>query len=77
MAPPLLLTLDGGPQFSAANRAITDWANDTHINHDLSAAYSPQSNGEAESAVKRIKQAIAHSDGTPNDIKTACHNINW
>ena len=63
--------------FSAANRAITDWANDTGINHDLSAAYSPQSNGEAEAAVKWIKQAIAHSDGTPNGIKTACHNINW
>ena len=52
-------------------------ANDTGINHDLSAAYSPQSNGEAEAAVKRIKQVIAHSDGTPNGIKTACHNINW
>ena len=44
--PPLLLTSDGGPQFSAANRAITDWTNDTGIYHDLSAAYSPQSNGE-------------------------------
>ena len=52
--PPLLLTSDGGPQFNAANRAITDWANDTGINHDLSATYSPQSNGEAESAVKWI-----------------------
>ena len=69
--PPLLLTSDGGPQFSAANRAITDWANDTGINHDLSAAYYPQSNGEAEASVKQIKQAIAHSDGTPNGIKTA------
>ena len=33
--PPLLLTSDGGPQFSAANRAITEWANDTGINHDF------------------------------------------
>ena len=33
--------------------------------------------GEAEAAVKRIKQVIAHSDGIPMGIKTACHNINW
>ena len=51
--------------------------NETGINHDLSAAYSPQSNGEAEVAVKRIKHMIQHSNGTPNGIKTVCHNINW
>ena len=73
-SPPLLLTSDGGPQFGAANKAITEWVNETGINHQLSAAYSPQSNGEA---VKRIKYAIQHSDGTPNGIKTVCHNINW
>ena len=55
--PPLLLTSDGGPQFNTANNAITDWANETGINHNLSAAYSPQSNGEVEAAVKRIKQS--------------------
>ena len=75
--PPLLLTSDGGSQFNAANRAITDWANETGINHDLLATYSPQLNREEEAAMNRIKQAISHSDGTPNGIKTACHNINW
>ena len=55
--PLLLLTSDGGPQFGAANKAITEWANKTGINHDLSAAYSPQSNGEAEAVVKRIKHS--------------------
>ena len=49
--PPLLLTSNGGPQFGAANRAITEWGNETGINHELSAAYSPQSNGEAEVAI--------------------------
>ena len=75
--PPLLLTSDGGPKFGAANKAITEWVNETGINHDLSAAYSTQSNREAEAAVKRIKYAIQHSDRTPNSIKTVCHNINW
>ena len=75
--PPLLLTTDGGPQFGAANSAIKEWAQETGINHDLSAAYSPQSNGEAEAAVKQVKLAIAHSDGTPGSIKAVCHNLNW
>ena len=30
-----------------------------------------------ESAVKHVKHAIAHSDGTAIGIKTACHNLNW
>ena len=73
----MLLTTDGGPQFGAANSAIKEWAQETGINHDLSAAYSPQSNGEAEAAVKRVKMAIAYSDGTPGSIRSVCHNLNW
>ena len=38
--PLLLLTTDGGPQFSAANSAIKEWVQEAVINHDLSAAYS-------------------------------------
>ena len=71
--PPLLFTSDGGPQFGEANKAITEWAKETGINYELSAVYSPQSNGEAEMAVKHIKYPIQHSDGTPNSIKTVCH----
>ena len=40
-------------------------------------AYSPQSNGEAEQAVKRVKAAIAHSKGTQAGIKSVCHTLNW
>lgn len=75
--PLLLLTSDGGPQFGAANRAITEWVNKTGINHELSSSYSPQSNREAEAAIKRIKYIIQNTDGTPKGIKTVCHNINW
>ena len=49
--PPLLLTSDGGPQFGAANKAIQEWARQAGINHELSSAYCPQSNREAEATV--------------------------
>ena len=75
--PPLLLTTDGGPQFGRANKAIKEWALEAGINHELSSAYHPKSNGEAEQAVKRVKAAIAHSDGTPTGIASVCHTINW
>ena len=75
--PPLLLTTDRGPQFSRSNNVIRKWATDVGINHKLSSAYSPQSNGEAEQAVKRIKAAIVHSDGTQPGITLACHTLKW
>ena len=75
--PPLLLTTDRGPQFSRSNNVIRKWATDAGINHKLSSAYSPQSNGEAEQAVKRIKAAIVHSDGTQPGITLACHTLKW
>ena len=75
--PPLLLTTDGGPQFGRANKAIKEWAIQAGINHELSSAYHPQSNGEAEQAVKRVKTAIRHSDGTPAGIASVCHTLNW
>ena len=75
--PPLLLTTDGGPQFGRTNNAIRKWASSAGINHELSAAYSPQFNVEAEQAVKRVKVAIAHSDGTSASITSTCQNLNW
>ena len=63
-------------QLGSANSAIKEWAQETGINHDLSAAYSPQSNGEAEATVKQVKMAIAHLDGTPGSIRSVCH-MNW
>ena len=44
---------------------------------ELSAAYSPTSNGEANSAVKRVKHVITHSDSKVGSIRNVCHNINW
>ena len=57
--PPLLLTTNSGPQFLQTNNAIKKWASEAGISHKLSLAYSPQSNEEAEQAVKRVKAAIA------------------
>ena len=75
--PPLLSTTDRGPPFSCSNNAIREWAANAGINHKLSSTYSPQSNGEAERAVKRIKAAILHWDGTQPGITFACHTLNW
>merc|ERR1711873_19476 len=75
--PPLLLTTDGGPQIKRTNNAIRAWDASAGINHELSSAYSPQSNGEAEQAVKRVKAAIEHLDGTQPGITLACHTLNW
>ena len=75
--PPLYLTSDGGPQFQAANKAIQEWAHGMGICMELFASYFPTSNGEAESAVKRVKHAITHSHGKFGSIRTVCHNINW
>lgn len=72
-----ILTTDGGPQFGRTNNAIRKWASSAGINHELSSAYSPQSNGEEENAVKRVNAAIAHSDGTPTGITSVCHTLNW
>ena len=74
--PPLLLTTDGGPQFGRTNNAVRMWASSAGINHELSSAYSPQSNGEAEQALKRVKAAIAHLDSTSAGITSTCQNLN-
>ena len=75
--PPYILTSDGGPQFSVANQAIGTWCRDLGITHELSSAMNPEGNGEAESAVKRVKYAIAHTKSEkPMVIQSAVHNIN-
>ena len=75
--PPYILTSDGVPQFSVANKAIGTWCKELGITHEISAALSPQSNGEAESAVKRVKHAISHAKSeSPKAIEAAIHNIN-
>ena len=56
------MSTDGGPQFAPANAAIASWCTDLGICHELSAAFSPSDNGESESAVKRFKAALAHTD---------------
>ena len=48
------------------------------ITHEISAAFSPQSNGEAESVVKCVKMAISHAK-TDNvkALEAAIWSINW
>merc|ERR1712030_20097 len=74
--PPYRISSDGGPQYSAINAKISDWAKSLGINHQISAAFSPQSNGESEACVKRAKQAINHALLEKQDVKAAIANSN-
>ena len=54
---PAELTTDNGPQFSA--NVFSEFANTYGFNHKTSSPHFPQSNSEAERAVKTIKQILA------------------
>ena len=74
--PPYWITSDGDPQFQAANQAIKTWCAEASIRHELSLAFSPESNGEAESAVKKVKLAISHAGDKLELISDAVANLN-
>ena len=74
--PPYWLTSDGGPQFSAANEAIQKWTEEAKISHQISSAYNPEGNGEAESEVKKIKLAIAHAGENLESLNSIVANLN-
>ena len=58
------------------NAKIGAWAKQLGINHQISAALSPQSNGESEACVKKTKTVIAHALLEKQDVKAAIANIN-
>merc|ERR1712082_475191 len=77
VGPPYWLTSDGGPQFAAANAAIKKWAKKALILHTISAAYNPESNGEAKCAVQAAKRAISHAkDDKLDSIQSIVANLN-
>ena len=47
-----------------------------HVMFSMLAMKQKKTNRDEE-VVKRIKAAIAHSDGTQPGITLACHNLNW
>ena len=73
--PPYWLTSDGEPQFSAANEAIQKWAMEAKISHQVSSAYNPEGNGEAERAVGKVKHAIAHAGDSLESINSIVANV--
>ena len=74
--PPYWLTSDGGPQLSAANEAIQKWAEEAMLSYQISSAYNPEGNGEAESGVKKIKLAIAHAGDKLKSLNAIVANLN-
>ena len=63
------LSSDGGPEFTAG--ATRDFLNRWKVNHRISSAYHPQSNGRAEVAVKTAKRLlrtnVGHNGSLDND----------
>jgi hypothetical protein len=62
------MSSDGGPQFKSTdfNRFLATWG----VQHRLSSAYNPQSNGQAEVAVKSAKRLLRQNIGPGGSLDT-------
>ena len=56
---PATLVTDNGPQYDC--REMKQFAEAYNFNHVTSSPHYPQSNGQAERAVKTVKQLLQHS----------------
>ena len=74
--PPYRISSDGGPQYGPMNAKIGAWAAQAEIQYEISAALSPESNGESEACVKKIKSVILHALLDKQDVKSAIANSN-
>ena len=65
---PVDLSSDGGPEFIASNTEsfLKRWG----VNHRLSSAYHPQSNGRAEVAVKTVKRLLRSNTSPSGTLDT-------
>ena len=68
MGVPVKLTTDGGPSFTAYDfgRYCKQWG----IKHRLESAHYPQSNGQAEAAVKTAKRLLCDNTERGGQIDT-------
>ena len=66
---PDIIWSDGGPQFTSS--AFKDFARDWKIEHRLSSPHFPQSNGQAEAAVKKCKRIIKANWGDEDGLAKA------
>ena len=65
---PVELASDGGPEFVASK--TKEFFNTWGIDHRLSSAYHPQSNGRAEVAVKTAKRLLRNNTGPSGTLNT-------
>ena len=63
---PLELSSDGGPEFTA--KETQDFLQRWGVEHRLSSAYNPRSNGRAEVAVKAMKRLLLDNVGHTGEI---------
>ena len=65
---PAILSSDGGPEFKAST--TSDFLKSWGVQHRLSSAYYPQSNGRAEVAVKKVKRFLFSCIGPAGTLNT-------
>ena len=73
--------LNGSPvmvthSFKLQNQAIKSWYEEADIHHELSSAYNPEGNGEAEISVKKVKLAFSHAGDKLDTISATVANLN-
>ena len=62
------ISSDGGPQFISSE--FQNFMKDCEINHRISSAYYPQSNGRAELAVKSAKRILSGNSNPDGSLDT-------
>ncbi len=66
------LRSDGGPQF---RKTFGRWCAEMGVNHELSSAYNPESNGLSEASVKRLKHLYLKTNNA-REFKVALVQMN-
>ena len=64
---------DGGPQFRGK---FDRWCKEQNVIHELSSAYSPESNGLAESAIRRTKSVIKKCKKDKKSLRVGIAHMN-
>ena len=69
---PQRIRTDGGPAY---REKFTDWARSNYIVHETSSAYYSQSNGLAETSVKKAKRLVQKTKRMKQNLQQAVYQM--